>query len=185
MAQKHPFRFWATFQCSSPRNHSYDIRVSGEKETIPAYFAFFSSLQCQCNSARNTAIIYVHKFISIICSRHERLFDPYRSWELLLTNCIYQTSRPAIGTGVVRRRVKALVRRGAGSSCQRSTSPINVTLVGHRQLSVPDRELTKPIFGYFDGKLSSIASILINGLSYCLVKLHTSLSSIATLFYLE
>ncbi len=56
---------------------------------------------------------------------------------------------------------------------------------GHRQLSVPDRELTKPIFGYFDGKLSSIASILINGLSYCLVKLHTSLSSIATLFYLE
>ncbi len=56
---------------------------------------------------------------------------------------------------------------------------------GHRQLSVLDRELTKPIFSYFDGKLSSIASILINGLSYCLVKLHTSLSSIATLFYLE
>ncbi len=61
----------------------------------------------------------------------------------------------------------------------------SLTYNGHRQLSVPDHELTKPIFSYFDGKLSSIASILINGLSYCLVKLHTSLSSIATLFYLE
>ncbi len=56
---------------------------------------------------------------------------------------------------------------------------------GHRQLSVPDRELTKPIFGYFDGKLRSIASALIDRLSYCLVKLCTSLSNIAAPFYLE
>ncbi len=37
-----------------------------------------------------------------------------------------------------------------------------VSVLGTGKLSVPDRELTKPIFGYFDGKLSSIASILIN-----------------------
>ncbi len=40
---------------------------------------------------------------------------------------------------------------------------------GYRQCLVPECELTKPIFGYFDGKSMLIASTLVDRLSYLLI----------------
>ncbi|KAK0474115.1 hypothetical protein IW261DRAFT_1651892 [Armillaria novae-zelandiae] len=56
---------------------------------------------------------------------------------------------------------------------------VNTTIkgdYGYRQLPVPKRELTKPIFGHFDSKSTLIASNLTDGCSSLFIMLHTSSS---------